>query len=664
MRAVLRHVAPLLALLATCSTASAGAGQGQAAQDPQQPQAPRIRVSVDVVAVDVQVLDSTGRPVPNLGPEKFSVTINGRRRRVVRPSRSATKAPGPPATGRPRRRTRPSSAPERVIMIAVDCISFDTGAVARSHPERPARSSAGWSPTTTSGCRRIRTARSSRRRPTMPRSCARSTRWSGSATAPASTAFTCGRAKIIDANRDLDGRRRHARRDRRRECGDRTRSELPLPARGRGHQPALYYEGQATASLGMLRTLVTQMQRYPGRKTLLLVSGGMIASDSPGGRPDLGGLGIQVGKEAAAANTAIYTLYIDSTLHDRFGAETRNGDRTATTSSRSGGPGALAGAVHRCGRRRAVLRSARQRRGGVRPGFRRSSRPYYLLGVEPADEDRDGRTHEVAVKVDAAEPHDSRPALGDGPHAKRLPPPGCRRRRRRRPHRPAGRRHPRRRRRGARSPPEVRRWPTFSIAATMPRFRRRSARSTICRTRCAAFRQSDSPWPENRRRTAVFALELAARRPAQRQSRCARRGRQAARRIWRAGARAGRRRCVRVLVVRHRSVVARRAVHAGERAALHSAERCSAARTTPRLRLAHASCRSSSGCAAGRLPVQEAEILNLYEAGDEVSGDRDRSARPRRTLSLRNGPVRSRRSRCCRGSPRPLRISSCATSLT
>ena len=86
----------------------------------------------------------------------------------------------------------------------------------------------------------------------------------------------------------------------------------------------------------MLRTIVTQMQGYPGRKTLLLVSGGMIASDSPGGRPDLGGLGIQVGKEAAAANTAIYTLYIDSTLHDRFGAETRNADRTSTTSSATG----------------------------------------------------------------------------------------------------------------------------------------------------------------------------------------------------------------------------------------------------------------------------------------------------------------------------------------
>ena len=137
MRAVLRHVAPLLALLATCSAASAGAGQGQAAQEPQQPQAPRIRVSVDVVAVDVQVIDSTGRPVPNLGPEKFSVTINGRRRRVVSAEQIGNDGPGTASDGPSAPAARPSSAPERVIMIAVDCISFDTGAVARSHPERP-----------------------------------------------------------------------------------------------------------------------------------------------------------------------------------------------------------------------------------------------------------------------------------------------------------------------------------------------------------------------------------------------------------------------------------------------------------------------------------------------------------------------------------------------
>ena len=146
----------------------------------------------------------------------------------------------------------------------------------------------------------------------------------------------------------------------------------------------------------------------------------MIASDSPGGRPDLGGLGIQVGKEAAAANTAIYTLYIDSTLHDRFGAETRSADRTFNNQLRD----------------RAVLARWLEQftgsSGAARCSPCSSATPsraldadsdrallYYLLGVEPAEEDRDGRTHEVAGEGDAAEPDDSRPSLGDDSEARR-----------------------------------------------------------------------------------------------------------------------------------------------------------------------------------------------------------------------------------------------------
>ena len=137
-------------------------------------------------------------------------------------------------------------------------------------------------------------------------------------------------SEIIDANRDLSaGGGSTLEAMVRRECG------IESPSPNCRYQlvaeitnSALYYEGQATASLGMLRTLVTQMQGYPGRKTLLLVSGGILASDSPAAGRISAALGMQVGKEAATANTAIYTLFIDSSLHDRFGAETRNADRT------------------------------------------------------------------------------------------------------------------------------------------------------------------------------------------------------------------------------------------------------------------------------------------------------------------------------------------------
>ena len=162
---------------------------------------------------------------------------------------------------------------------------------------------------------------------------------------------------------------------------------------------ALYYEGQSTASLGMLRTLVGQMGAFLGRKTLLLVSAGMIASDTPGGRPDLGELGIQVGKEAALANTTIYTLFIDSSNSERFNAETRLGDKNQTNWSRDKDlmgrwlgqfSGAAGGALF-------TVQIGNAESALARINTELSS--YYLLGVEPGDEDRDGRTHEIAVKT-------------------------------------------------------------------------------------------------------------------------------------------------------------------------------------------------------------------------------------------------------------------------
>jgi hypothetical protein len=77
-------------------------------------------------------------------------------------------------------------------------------------------------------------------------------------------------------------------------------------------ESALYYEGQGNAGLGMLRSLLEQLSVINGRKTLVLLSAGMMASDVPGGRPDISELGMQVGREAARSNTSVYTLFLDT----------------------------------------------------------------------------------------------------------------------------------------------------------------------------------------------------------------------------------------------------------------------------------------------------------------------------------------------------------------
>jgi len=125
---------PLIALITslTLSAAplSATAAPGQSQDAPQKPPT-TFRSSLDLIAVDVQVIDREGTPIAGLGPDKFEVTINGRRRRVVSanliesrsattltPMERATAAGGPPAI--------PNLA--RVVFLAIDCLSFDASA--------------------------------------------------------------------------------------------------------------------------------------------------------------------------------------------------------------------------------------------------------------------------------------------------------------------------------------------------------------------------------------------------------------------------------------------------------------------------------------------------------------------------------------------------------
>jgi VWFA-related protein len=499
MRFPNRLAAPLAALLLAGSATYAQATP----QQPQEPAPGRIRVAVDVVAVDVQVLDRSGRPVPGLGPEKFTVTINGRRRRVVSAEQIGSDAEGHASSGN----LFSATVPARVIMLAIDCISFDAtasreviqsvaGFVRGLQPDDHVGMSAypngaQIAPTTDHGAvlRALNTVVGQRDSATISQ-------------------FHLRPSEIIDLSRDISmggGPTLDAVVDR--ECGQEgggpnCRFQLVTEVTNAG----VYYEGQATASLGMLRNLVTQMQGYPGRKTLLLVSGGMIASDRPGGRPDLASMGIYVGQAAAAANTAIYTLFLDTSLHDRFAAETRRGYRTQTNRDRdsavmarwleqfTGSAGGALFPVH-VGNAAPVLQR-----------IQTELTSYYLLGVEPADEDRDGRTHAVAVKVtqpdvtirgrrwvmipkrglSASAPAPA--AAAPGPSAPASPLPA----------EPAPR---------VAVPPDV-----VSLADVFDRgkpdaFQKALADADLERA-IRGFRQSDGPWPQNRRRTAVFALEL------------------------------------------------------------------------------------------------------------------------------------------------------------
>jgi VWFA-related protein len=501
-----RRLITLTAALLGCTATLLAQGPAPAGRPPADQDAPKpFRVSVDVVAVDVQVIDRDGRPVPDLGPEKFSVTINGRRRRVVSAERigsDGTDRGVVTASG-------PSVASTgRVIVLAVDCISFDATA-ARGVIQAARQFVQRLLPDDFIGLSAY--PNGAQIDPTRDHAAVLKALDTvvGQRDLAELSQFDVRPSEIVDITRELyRGGGQTVESVAIRECGN-------PPDPGCRHRlitditgTALYYEGQATASLGMLRSLVSEMAGFTGRKTLVLISGGMIASDAPGGRPDLSELGIRVGKDAALANTAIYTLFIDSSFIERFSSQTRLGDKSLDNWTRDSSllgrwleqfSGAAGGALFnvQVGNAESALARIHTELGS-----------YYLLGVEPADEDRDGRTHEITVKT--TQPNVTirgrrwvmvprRTGAGASATASaKAPEPAA-------PAAPLAPTAPVRRV----VPPEVQ-----ALADTFDRGNYDSVQKTLTRSTDLAnlirsFRLSDSPWPNDPRRSAVFALELA-----------------------------------------------------------------------------------------------------------------------------------------------------------
>jgi VWFA-related protein len=501
-----RLVTLATALLGCMTTLAAGQTPASAPRTDQDKPAP-IRVSVDVVAVDVQVIDRSGHPIPDLGPDKFTVTINGKRRRVL----TAERVGGDSGENAITSSSGGSSYLKgRVIVIAVDCGSFDATAsrgviqAARHFIEKLAPDDyVGLSAypngpkvdPTTDHAAVVRALE----------------KVVGQRDLAERTQFKVRPSEIVDITRELTrGGGPTLDTVVARECGDppdpfcrqRFITDVQLNA--------LYLEGEGTASLGMLRSLVADMATFTGRKTLLLISGGMIASDTPGGRPDLSELGIQVGKAAAVANTAIYTLYLDDTFLERFSAQTRLADRSVANWARDSAlmgrwleqfTGAAGGALFSVQVGNAETALAR---------IRTELSSYYLLSIEPEDADRDGRTHEISVKTTQANATirgrrwvtvPKRGTTGAPPTATpprgldvAAPAPA-----------PAPPVAPVRRE----VPPDVQKLAEAFERGNYDAVQKSLTQSNNLANMIRALRMSDSPWPNDPKRTALFALEMA-----------------------------------------------------------------------------------------------------------------------------------------------------------
>ncbi len=343
---------------------------------------PVFRGGVDVLSVDVQVVDKGGHPITGLGPDGFTVTIGGRKRRVVsadlvavhgaaQTESRAAAAPGGVAS------TRPAPGDTPAYFLAIDCLSFD-----------PVQSQAV-----------IRTAK------TFVNQLGANERIGLFAypTGPKVEATT-NHAEVLSALETIIGQNDPPpgfTRDSRPSPHDIVDATDPRqgPPGGPLYRVALQEEAQNNVSIAMLGAFMRALRGLPGRKIVVLVSSGLISADKIGFRPDLGDHAIGIGQEAAASEATIYSLFLDQTFLG-YGA----GARRLTGNERIGRDaeilnryldqvsGASGGAM---------LTSLTDDGAAAFTRILDETSSLYRLGVEAEAADRDGKPHAMTVKTSA-----------------------------------------------------------------------------------------------------------------------------------------------------------------------------------------------------------------------------------------------------------------------
>jgi VWFA-related protein len=361
-------------------------------------QQPQFKTGVERIVVDVEVVDNQGRPISSLTADDFEVRFDQGIRKVatvqfIRDAALDTAAAGAPAPGaRPEQQADATPSASRDFILAVDESSFHT-----RYAPAAVRAARGFierlSPADRVGLYLY---------PVSKRSFVMTTDHQavlkeldgvvGTLDLPISE-FHLAHSEVIDISAgDADALARVAAR----ACS-RNDTTCRNRIKGEANTMAMVYESQVSASMGGLRTLFGALRQDPERKTVVVLSGGLLASDRPGGRPDVSGVVTTLGELAARSNTTLYVLHMDSSFLEAFSAANSTGAPASLMRDQGvseGGLDRLAGT--------AGGTLVRVEPGGEDRAFQRILREtsaHYLLGVEPLDRDRDGRPHYISVKV-------------------------------------------------------------------------------------------------------------------------------------------------------------------------------------------------------------------------------------------------------------------------
>lgn len=372
---------------ATCGLLSLMAASGDTYQ-----QQPVFKSGVELVMVDVQVVDRKGTPIPALRADQFEVSIDGKRRVVVSAQLvdAATGVAEGAAGAAPAPDAKPIE-PGNVYVLAVDQGSFRAiNAPSAMHAVSEFIKRLGSNdylglisfpgPGVTIDPTRDRAVVASAIPKLVGFTALRQ---------PRKFQFTLSDALDV-SSRDADARRRVI--DRNCPPGDMacaTDVEMEL------NEVVTTLEAQAAMSLSGLRGAVEVVGSLPGRKTMVVLSAGIPSGDRTGGRVYMKTDAMQAGKKAADLGILLYTLHLNTSFLDAFSPQAGS---VSQTLMRETGVYARGLDIFNGTAGGTLLEVNTGPDFAIERVIRETSK-YYLLGVEPQDADRDGRPHQIKVKV-------------------------------------------------------------------------------------------------------------------------------------------------------------------------------------------------------------------------------------------------------------------------
>ncbi len=367
-----------------------------AAQAPQPPvpaqqPPPVFKAAVDLVAVDVSVIDRTGRPVRGLGTGDFQITVNGQVRRIASVqfvSQGEATVPRPlPEPDLPRFSSNDGSAGGRLVMIVVDQANMNssTGMEFRTTVERLL---ARLGPGDRAGLAVLPGGIEvdfTRHFALVSGAMGRVTGAGGGL----EKRNRMGLAEALAVERDPMLLERIVAR----ECivsrvdmaAEETLEACRQSLRAEANQLVQETGVRTQSSMMALQRLLKRFQGIAGPKTIVYITEGLVIDRDFG-------LISWAGEETAAARTVIHALRVVPSGVDttqRRMSETDDVDRDL----------AALGVEALVGLTRGSLQTTYGRGEGAVDRLALELTGYYLIGFEPEGADRDGKAHAIEVKV-------------------------------------------------------------------------------------------------------------------------------------------------------------------------------------------------------------------------------------------------------------------------